>query len=829
MAPRRSSSRKAKASPTQSPPPSELLPESQVESEVGIVEREMLAVEPEVHEQGQPEASTSALPAASASSKFTQFRSNLKSHLSGLIVQLAKHRRSTSAALPEDQLIVLVDRLLEEVGVKPPEKDADGKLVEDAWKVDVRRSIMDRTLEELLLQMSLSTPQGEESDYALICDFLDVVLVITEKGLTDESLPLNCISAVLDLQPIEGCHKIFNYIESRVERLTKNMHPQKGKGPVLLRLLNDLLRRLPKSKPDDVIFSGRILMFLSSVFPLGEKSGVNLRGNFNTGKGTVWEEDVADEKAKMEGLENEKMEGVVEEEEEEGESKEAVEEKDDDPAADPSFYNTFWSLQRSFNNPPSLFASPSAPSTPLPSSNATTGSQFPLLKNAIEKTLKVFARQTKMEREVAGSGVKEKQELEMLEMAKEKVMEHYFFPMFLTSKNLLGLELADPAFRRQILVQALVLFQYLLGFTVEEKTKSQKMATNNAALLNHTLSEENAKWIEELREQTLAELKSMEGGEAFTATVVLILQRERNWINWKLRSCQPFSKPALEEPKASTTAKQKLVALTRKQKPWMWKVGNAALSRLWEKDTKTLTDMGDITPEKNFYGLYKEFSIAKKMQEQKKELRRQLETEKTSEAKEKLITVEIEIQNLQVRLDAFHWRALRSAAATNLKDIFKTSATDLDSLYKWIEEEPQREEEKRAKHQGQGQGQGQDTNLTSGEDKLLPEGEEELSLGGEKIEAPADTVAVKAEEDVAEITIVEPVQDEGQEPPPAPAPEPEVEEKVETVEVIEIEDSDVEVIEKPPGTPKRRRVDEDGDDAMMAEGASEAKKAKTEE
>jgi len=33
-------------------------------------------------------------------------------------------------------------------------------------------------------------------------------------------------------------------------------------------------------------------MFLSAVFPLGEKSGVNLRGNFNVGKGTVWEEKV---------------------------------------------------------------------------------------------------------------------------------------------------------------------------------------------------------------------------------------------------------------------------------------------------------------------------------------------------------------------------------------------------------------------------------------------------------------------------------------------------------------------------------------------------------
>ena len=67
------------------------------------------------------------------------------------------------------------------------------------------------------------------------------------------------------------------------------MLSQRGKGPVLLRMLNELLRRLPKSKPEHVVFSGRILMFLSSVFPLGEKSGVNLRGMFNVAKETVFE------------------------------------------------------------------------------------------------------------------------------------------------------------------------------------------------------------------------------------------------------------------------------------------------------------------------------------------------------------------------------------------------------------------------------------------------------------------------------------------------------------------------------------------------------------
>lgn len=53
---------------------------------------------------------------------------------------------------------------------------------------------------------------------------------------------------------------------------------------MLLRALNDLLRRLSKAG-GGARFCGRILTFLSAVFPLGERSGVNLRGEY----GPAWD------------------------------------------------------------------------------------------------------------------------------------------------------------------------------------------------------------------------------------------------------------------------------------------------------------------------------------------------------------------------------------------------------------------------------------------------------------------------------------------------------------------------------------------------------------
>lgn len=90
------------------------------------------------------------------------------------------------------------------------------------------------------------------------------------------------------------------------------MVPQKGKALVLLRTLNDLLRRLSKMG-GTTNFCGRILTFLSSVFPLSERSGVNLRGEY----APVWEGPgikKEDDKVKMEASDKGEAEGEKKEE-----------------------------------------------------------------------------------------------------------------------------------------------------------------------------------------------------------------------------------------------------------------------------------------------------------------------------------------------------------------------------------------------------------------------------------------------------------------------------------------------------------------------------------
>lgn len=106
----------------------------------------------------------------------------------------------------------------------------------------------------------------------------------TRTDACEAAFPFTVLQDLLETQTIASCSHIFTWIEMQASRLTQGMVPQKGKALILLRTLNDLLRRLSKTG-STTMFCGRILTFLSGVFPLGERSGVNLRGEY----GPVWE------------------------------------------------------------------------------------------------------------------------------------------------------------------------------------------------------------------------------------------------------------------------------------------------------------------------------------------------------------------------------------------------------------------------------------------------------------------------------------------------------------------------------------------------------------
>ncbi|KAI3419303.1 uncharacterized protein J3R85_013304 [Psidium guajava] len=332
---------------------------------------------------------------------------------------------------------------------------------------------------------------------------LDIVLYLCEKEHIEGGMIFQLLEDLTEMSTMRNCKDIFGYIESKQDILGKQELFARGKL-VMLRTCNQLLRRL--SKANDVVFCGRILMFLAHFFPLSERSAVNIKGVFNTSNETSYERDPPA--------------GI---------------------AVDFNFYKTFWSLQECFCNPPSL-------------TNAPT--KWQKFTSSLMVVLSTFEAQPlsdeegdaiNMEEEAANFGIK-----------------------YLTSSKLMGLELKDPSFRRHILVQCLILFDYL-----------RSPGKNEKDLPSESMQEE-IKSCED-RVKKLLEMTPPRGKD-FLNKIEHILEREKNWVWWKRDGCPPFEKQPME--------KKMVQDGTRKRRP-RWRLGNKELSQLWkwaDQNPNALTD-----------------------------------------------------------------------------------------------------------------------------------------------------------------------------------------------------------------------------------------------
>lgn len=132
----------------------------------------------------------------------------------------------------------------------------------------------------------------------------------------------------------------------------------KNKDLVILRLCNELLRRL--SRAEDPVFCGRVYIFMFQSFPLGDKSSVNLRGNFHVENVTTFEDFLKDSSANEDAMQVDSEPGPeAQHQSDERIVKLGTSDKPADkkvPVMDTeSLYPVFWSLQHSFSNPPRLF------------------------------------------------------------------------------------------------------------------------------------------------------------------------------------------------------------------------------------------------------------------------------------------------------------------------------------------------------------------------------------------------------------------------------------------------------------------------------------------
>ncbi|KAK7945382.1 hypothetical protein WMY93_001110 [Mugilogobius chulae] len=352
---------------------------------------------------------------------------------------------------------------------------------------------------------------------------IDLSIDAVTEGICSATSPFILLGDVLDCLPLDQCDKIFTFVEENVSTWKSNTFYTAGKN-YLLRMCNDLLRRLSKSQ--NTVFCGRIQLFLARLFPLSEKSGLNLQSQFNLENITVFNKNEQESTLGQKHTE-EKEEGMDVEEGEMGE------EEGPAPCSIPidyTLYRKFWTLQ----------------------------DYSETLCSYSDDTLAVF-KSFKLDDMQAS-----KKKLEELRASSG---EHVYFAKFLTSEKLMDLQLSDSNFRRHILLQYLILFQYLKG---QVKFKSSTCVIND----------DQSTWIEETTKLVYQLLKEIPpDGDKFATMVEHMLDSEDNWNSWKNEGCPSFERGReTQEPSRKRAAPEDFLGKGPDRKIFM---GNDELTRLW--------------------------------------------------------------------------------------------------------------------------------------------------------------------------------------------------------------------------------------------------------
>ncbi len=377
---------------------------------------------------------------------------------------------------------------------------------------------------------------------------------------------------LLDTQTIDGCRIVFDYLDSRRERITARHFKQKSL--IILRACNELLRRL--SRAEDTVFCGRVFIFLFQSFPLGDRSSVNLRGEYHVENVTGYEDLSPKIEAKVDDdmeVEPKKDDEAIEKEsgnegvivtadqvkaapEQVGQPSKTVkfdakDEKPQEVVPDmDTLYPIFWSLQEDFSTPTRLFEE----------------SNLQAFRSGLETTIRKF-KQVQEELKGRGAtklpddrnrGVKRKRN------GQEDQLSSSFNPKYLTSRDLFDLEISDLAFQRHILVQALILVDFLLSLTPKAKKKLDH-TSNKSVLYSYTLEEENARWATNMRNSIATYLQDGPEGKFYYRMVDTVLSRDKNWVHWKAESCPPIERQPVSAEDFAEAKKGAQKACTNKR------------------------------------------------------------------------------------------------------------------------------------------------------------------------------------------------------------------------------------------------------------------------
>jgi len=392
---------------------------------------------------------------------------------------------------------------------------------------------------------------------------------------------------IFEMLSLKQANNLFPIMDELCTHFRKNpaqFTPAVKQG--MLRLCNDLLRRLSATGSRDIKFSGKVQLFLTRLFPIDEKSALNLTSNFHLENTTEFTEpeksglplDEAavkkyleeDKKVQLEatsGATRSKLVSQMSTATEAGEIKDEADVKsekmrmpsedgecddmDTSVGADDVFndstvkkptiefktvgsttityklYRAIWSLQKYFNNPKMLFEE----------------DNFKEFERYAAQVIGLF---TDYQVDVTHKNNKGANKTPKTYIKGENAQNDEnsaTFPKYLTSEQLTHLQIKDPQFRHQIILQFLILVQYVKAPPIKQNLQ------RSAAM---------GRWVQIFSKKVDALLMSMNNHDFCQQ----LMSHEIGWTQWKDRSCPSL---LVQSSEKVTFPEHKTISGTRKR------------------------------------------------------------------------------------------------------------------------------------------------------------------------------------------------------------------------------------------------------------------------
>jgi THO complex subunit 1 len=446
---------------------------------------------------------------------------------------------NTSTISSRDKICILLQKTIEEykikytnAGFEPEQSIYSSKLaLEGAFSMHARQ-------------------QAENGEYKNMDGLLDLVLQAATSEICESKAPFVMLEDLFEASTLDKCKSLWELIEERrdiicnpkfvpddIKRNTKSKL-------ALLRIANSLLRRLSLLNKDTE-FCGRIVMFLAYVYPLSERSGVNLKGEVNTSNTTDFEEevdfDVEDEHGGEEQIDSR-----------------ATDDDEQQTTIDYNLYRQFWDVQRYSSNPHLAYH------------DLNHWKEFRLNVDTMLGAFEGHALSNDATNE--NPSILSPSSTSSSSSSSSSSCSSEFNPKFLTNSRLLRLQLRDPELRRTFLCQLLIVCDRLTHKKVVNELPAAFKGENWLPVtfkhyiswfltpplppLLLTTAVQSFEYLTNVRSRSIQLLATTPpNGSDFVDGVLHVLSRERSlWTKWKEDKCPVYEKFAddnqMEEDKA---------------------------------------------------------------------------------------------------------------------------------------------------------------------------------------------------------------------------------------------------------------------------------------